>query len=65
MERRTGAGKSSIMTAIYRIVELASGSISIDGVDISTVGLAQLRKGLSIIPQDAVSGVCSVCLNLS
>ncbi|KAG1734117.1 ABC transporter [Suillus lakei] len=51
---RTGAGKSSIMTAIYRIVELASGSISIDGVDISTVGLAQLRKGLSIIPQDAV-----------
>ncbi|KAG1882251.1 ABC transporter [Suillus subluteus] len=50
---RTGAGKSSIMTAIYRIVELASGSISIDGVDISTVGLAQLRKGLSIIPQDA------------
>ncbi|KAG1831205.1 ABC transporter [Suillus subalutaceus] len=51
---RTGAGKSSIMTAIYRMVELASGSISIDGVDISTVGLAQLRKGLSIIPQDAV-----------
>ncbi|KAG1831992.1 ABC transporter [Suillus subalutaceus] len=51
---RTGAGKSSIMSAIYRMVELASGSISIDGVDISTVGLAQLRKGLSIIPQDAV-----------
>ncbi|KAG1747124.1 ABC transporter [Suillus paluster] len=50
---RTGAGKSSIMTAIYRMVELASGSISIDGVNISTVGLAQLRKGLSIIPQDA------------
>lgn len=65
MERRTGAGKSSIMSAIYRIVELASGSISIDGVDISAVGLAQLRKGLSIIPQDAVSGVSSVCLNLS
>ncbi|KAG1785703.1 ABC transporter [Suillus plorans] len=51
---RTGAGKSSIMTAIYRMVELASGSISIDGVDISTVGLAQLRRKLSIIPQDAV-----------
>ncbi|KAG2058537.1 hypothetical protein BDR06DRAFT_1004242 [Suillus hirtellus] len=50
---RTGAGKSSIMTAIYRMVELASGSISIDGVDISTVGLAQLRRKLSIIPQDA------------
>ncbi|KAF9223499.1 ABC transporter [Gyrodon lividus] len=51
---RTGAGKSSIMTALYRIVELSSGSIQIDGVDISKVGLEQLRKGLAIIPQDAV-----------
>ena len=52
---RTGAGKSSIMTALYRLVELSSGSIQIDGVDISKVGLEQLRKGLAIIPQDAVS----------
>ena len=52
---RTGAGKSSIMTALYRLVELSSGSIRIDGVDISKVGLEQLRKGLAIIPQDAVS----------
>ena len=52
---RTGAGKSSIMTALYRLVELSSGSIQIDGVDISRVGLEQLRKGLAIIPQDAVS----------
>ncbi|KAG9315243.1 hypothetical protein JVU11DRAFT_4377 [Chiua virens] len=50
---RTGAGKSSIMTALYRLVELSSGSIEIDGVDISKVGLEQLRKGLAIIPQDA------------
>ncbi|KAG9315260.1 ABC transporter [Chiua virens] len=49
---RTGAGKSSIMTALYRIVELSSGSIEIDGIDISKVGLEQLRKGLAIIPQD-------------
>jgi len=49
---RTGAGKSSIMTALYRIVELSSGIITIDEVDISKVGLTDLRSGLSIIPQD-------------
>lgn len=52
---RTGAGKSSITTALCRLVELSSGSIHIDGVDISKVGLEQLRKGVAIIPQDAVS----------
>lgn len=35
---RSGAGKSSIMVALYRMAELNSGSISIDGVDISTLG---------------------------
>ncbi|KAI6099708.1 ABC transporter [Pisolithus sp. B1] len=50
---RTGAGKSSVMTALFRIVELPSGSIEIDGVNIAAVGLSRLRKSLSIIPQDA------------
>ncbi|KAH9013251.1 ABC transporter [Lactarius hengduanensis] len=49
---RTGAGKSSIMVALFRIVELVSGSINIDGVDISKLGLNDVRNAISIIPQD-------------
>ena len=46
-----GAGKSSITLALFRIIEAAAGSISIDGIDISKIGLYNLRKKLSIIPQ--------------
>ena len=49
---RTGAGKSSVTLALFRIIEAASGSISIDGIDISTLGLTELRSRLTIIPQD-------------
>jgi ABC-type multidrug transport system fused ATPase/permease subunit len=51
---RTGAGKSSLMVALFRICEFESGSIRIDGVDIQQVKLHDLRRSLAIIPQDAV-----------
>lgn len=48
---RTGAGKSSILQALFRLVELSEGRIFIDGVDIKTLGLHILRKGIAYIPQ--------------
>lgn len=51
---RTGAGKSSIMQAIYRLTELAEGKVVIDDVDVSKLNLKSLRTKLSIIPQDPI-----------
>ncbi|XAR72527.1 Xenobiotic-transporting ATPase [Bertholletia excelsa] len=51
---RTGAGKSSMLNALFRIVEMERGKILIDNCDISKFGLKDLRKVLSIIPQSPV-----------
>ncbi|KND93889.1 Oligomycin resistance ATP-dependent permease YOR1 [Tolypocladium ophioglossoides CBS 100239] len=49
---RTGAGKSSVMSTLFRLVEISGGSITVDGLNIATVGLHDLRSRLAIIPQD-------------
>ncbi len=51
---RTGSGKSTTLLALFRVVPLESGKITIDGVDISSIGFADLREKLCIIPQDPV-----------
>ena len=48
---RTGAGKSSILQALFRLCELSEGEIIIDGQNIKEVGLHALRKGIAFIPQ--------------
>ncbi len=51
---RTGAGKSSFIQTLFRMGTLVDGDITIDNIDISTVGLDDIRRRISIIPQDPV-----------
>lgn len=52
---RTGAGKSTLTAILFRLVEIESGNIILDGIDLSKIGLSDVRgrpNGMVIIPQD-------------
>ncbi|KAJ2599228.1 hypothetical protein H4R99_003797 [Coemansia sp. RSA 1722] len=61
---RTGAGKSTLSLAFLRFIEATSGRIILDGVDISKIGLEELRQNVTIIPQDPVLFNGSIRFNL-
>eukprot|EP00928_Gymnodinium_smaydae_P077462 TRINITY_DN6080_c0_g7_i1.p1 TRINITY_DN6080_c0_g7~~TRINITY_DN6080_c0_g7_i1.p1 ORF type:complete len:1398 (+),score=351.18 TRINITY_DN6080_c0_g7_i1:584-4195(+) len=61
---RTGCGKSSLLLTLMRVVELERGSISIDGVNVASIGLHSLRRRAAIIPQDPAILTGSVRFNL-
>ena len=57
---RTGAGKSSLTVALFRIIEAASGAILIDNLNIAVFGLQDLRSRITIIPQVIQSSAESI-----
>ena len=56
---RTGSGKTTLLMALFRMLDIAGGRIVIDGLDIASLPLREVRKRISIIPQ--VRAVLSLC----
>ncbi|XP_021764951.1 ABC transporter C family member 10-like [Chenopodium quinoa] len=61
---RTGSGKTTLIGALFRLVEPVEGKIIVDGLDISSIGLHDLRSRFGIIPQDPTLFNGSVRFNL-
>jgi ABC-type multidrug transport system fused ATPase/permease subunit len=51
---RTGSGKSTLALTLFRFMEQSEGKIYIDGIDISTIGVYDIRSRITIIPQDPI-----------
>lgn len=61
---RTGAGKSSLISCLFRLTPLESGAITIDGLDTRMIPLERLRRSIAIIPQDPVLFAGTIRSNL-
>jgi len=61
---RTGSGKSTLLISLLRIVEPCNGQVTIDGLDVSALGLHDLRNKIAIIPQEPVMFVGTIRSNL-
>ncbi|KAJ3218401.1 hypothetical protein HDU67_005724 [Dinochytrium kinnereticum] len=51
---RTGAGKSSLALALFRMVQISGGRVLVDGVDLDGVSVGEIRKRITMVPQDPV-----------
>jgi ABC-type cobalamin/Fe3+-siderophores transport system ATPase subunit len=57
---RSGAGKSSMVSAFVRLADVQSGSLTVDGVEVGEVPLPLLRSRIATVPQEAVRTLCTL-----